>query len=136
MTDWLRDLETESVSFFAYEASGTVDDPYDPGDGTTTDYDWFGVATAAVRYEPRGDGYVREGTGERVHRAPRAFAPPSLLGTDGYAVDDAGELEGEALARGGDATDPTHRIVTAHHKRLDRGDEGILKLELEVLTDG
>lgn len=136
MTDWLSDFETEAATFFANEIVGSVDDPYSPTGGTTDDYDWNPVATVDVRYEPGGEGYVREDTGEQVHRSPRVFAPPSLLETDAYDVEYAGELEGETFARGGAADSPTHRIVTCHHERLDAGDDGVLRIEMEDFSDG
>lgn len=129
MTDWLAGFETEPATYFTFAESGTVDDPYDPGGGTTIDYDWTSVVTVDVRFEPAGQGYRREETGEFVRRAPRVYAPASV-------ATDEGIEEADALALDVGAEGPTHRIVKSHHHQLGAVDEGYVRQELEELDNG
>lgn len=72
-------LETHTATFEAEQQIGTEDDAY--GDPEPV-YDWVAVAEAVpVRFEPAGQGFVLEESGEHTRRSARLFVTePDRLG--------------------------------------------------------
>jgi len=75
----MRGTLTHLLTIEHYEETGeTVDDG---AGGTIPVEEWAAVVSdSACRYEPAGQGYVREDQGSRVYESPRVVAPARTVG--------------------------------------------------------
>jgi hypothetical protein len=78
----MRGTLTHKATIEEYRETGeTIDDG---AGGTVSVEDWVTVVDAEpCRYEPAGQGYVREDQGGRVYESPRVIIPPRSVGEMG-----------------------------------------------------
>ncbi|WEL29852.1 hypothetical protein [Haloferax volcanii] len=99
----MRGTLTHKATIEHYQETGeTVGDG---AGGTISVKDWVSVADGVpCRYEPAGQGYVREDQGGRVYESPRVYFPPRAVGemVDVSADDDPADYEYELDVDAGD----------------------------------
>lgn len=75
----MRGTLTHLVTVEHFEETGET--AADGAGGTIPVEEWTTVISEAVcRYEPAGQGYVREDQGARVYESPRIYLPPQSAG--------------------------------------------------------
>lgn len=75
----MRGTLTHKATIEAYQETGTELD--DGAGGTVPEKDWVAIVDGEpCRYEPAGQGYVREDQGARVYESPRVIFPAQAVG--------------------------------------------------------
>lgn len=126
-------FETHTATFeYEDEAETTaVDDGY----GGTVEEPVEQTLEIPVRYEPAGEGFVSEATGEHLRQLPWLYADPLDIGdVDSSTGEWSAPIEpGDEVTL--DTIDGAFQIITLHAQSLDSEVPEVVKMEVQRVGD-